>query len=93
MSGLATKILETLDNNSTKKTLLAAVQADSAQVYKEFADFSWQLTLAGDIVFETPSAIFATPANSRMFIRYTGIKMLSLQFLSPEWQSKVSLLK
>ena len=28
-----------------------------------------------------------------MFIRYTGIKMLSLQFLSPDWQSKVSLLK
>lgn len=40
MSGLATKILETLDNNSTKKTLLAVAQADSAQVNKEFADFS-----------------------------------------------------
>jgi len=31
--------------------------------------------------------------NSRMFIRYTGIKMLALQFLSPEWSRKISLLE
>ena len=49
--------------------------------------------MAGDVVFETPSAIFATPTNSRMFIRYTGIKMLALQFLSPEWHAKIALLR
>ncbi len=49
--------------------------------------------MAGDIVFEKPSAIFASAANSRMFIRYIGIKMLSLKFLSPDWLSKIALLE
>lgn len=48
------------------------------------------MVTAGDVVFAVPSAIFATLTNVRMFVRYVGIIINSLPFLSPEWNSKIS---
>lgn len=55
LAGLASKLLDQLDRNASKKNVYSAIQGEAINQYREYCE---QIKAAGDVVFQTPDAIF-----------------------------------